>query len=218
MALTEAGFKTMAGTSPFALVNLGAGAQAGLQSYGAAQDKMAALEEKRYALMNEAAKADRAEKQAAIMFGENSYQHKAAMDQRERLGQAELNLRKYTADVSTKNAMIAAAKKSDFESFLSLAKEDEDNYKTVKDKDGNVKKIFDVNKATQTYKAYGPSGSTDKEFLEQYERQSMLDKDFKKKFPTAADYVLDQRARLSGANAPAASSTSSGFSNFRISK
>ena len=57
-----------------------------------------------------------------------------------------------------------------------------------------------------------------KEFLEQYERQSMLDKDFKKKFPTAADYVLDQRARLSGANAPAASSTSSGFSNFRISK
>lgn len=94
MALTEAGFKTMAGTSPFALVNLGAGAQAGLQSYGAAQDKMAALEEKRYALMNEAAKADRAEKQAAIMFGENSYQHKAAMDQRDRIANMNADLKR----------------------------------------------------------------------------------------------------------------------------
>lgn len=94
MALTEAGFKTMAGTSPFALVNLGAGAQAGLQSYAGAQDKLAALEEKRYALMNEAAKADRVERQAAIQFGENSYQHQAAMDQKERLGQAELNLKR----------------------------------------------------------------------------------------------------------------------------
>ena len=94
MALTEAGFKTMAGTSPFALTNLGAGAEAGVKSYGAAQDKMAALEEKRYTLMNEAAKADRAEKQAAIKFGEDSYQHKAAMDQKERLGQAELEVRR----------------------------------------------------------------------------------------------------------------------------
>jgi hypothetical protein len=44
----------------------------------------------------------------------------------------------------------------------------------------------------------------------------MLDKDFKKKYPTAADYVLDQKARLSGASAPAANSA--GFSNLRISK
>jgi hypothetical protein len=46
----------------------------------------------------------------------------------------------------------------------------------------------------------------------------MTEKDFTKKFPTPADYVLDQRARLSGANAPAASSTSSDFYNFRIGK
>ena len=85
MALTEAGFKTMQGTSPFALANFGAGAEAGIKSYGSAQDKMAALEEKRYALMNDAAKADRAERQAAITFGENSYQHKAAMDQKDRI-------------------------------------------------------------------------------------------------------------------------------------
>jgi hypothetical protein len=93
MALTEAGFKTMAGTSPFALTNLGAGAEAGLKSYGAAQDKLATLEERRYALMNEAAKADRAEQQAAIKFGEDSYQHKAAMDQKERLTREQLDLK-----------------------------------------------------------------------------------------------------------------------------
>jgi len=94
MALTEAGFKTMAGTSPFALTNLGAGAQAGLQSYGAAQDKMAALEEKRYALMNEAAKADRAEKQAIAKFGFDSEEAKMNRDQKEKFGLAELELKR----------------------------------------------------------------------------------------------------------------------------
>jgi hypothetical protein len=94
MALTEAGFKTMQGTSPFALANIGAGAEAGIRSYGAAQDRLANLEEKRYALMNEAAKADRAEKQAAITFGENSYQHQATLEQKERLGLADLELKR----------------------------------------------------------------------------------------------------------------------------
>ena len=94
MALTEAGFKTMQGTSPYALSNFGAGAEAGIKSYGAAQDKMAALEEKRYALMNDAAKADRAEKQAAITFGENSYQHKAAMDQKDRIANMGADLKR----------------------------------------------------------------------------------------------------------------------------
>jgi len=93
MALTEAGFKTMAGTSPFALTNLGAGAQAGLQSYGAAQDKLAALEEKRYALMNEAAKADRAEKQAIVKFGFDSEEAKMNRDQKERLTREQLDLK-----------------------------------------------------------------------------------------------------------------------------
>jgi hypothetical protein len=94
MALTEAGFKTMQGTSPYALSNFGAGAEAGIKSYGGAQDKMAALEEKRYALMNDAAKADRAEKQAAITFGENSYQHKAAMDQKDRIANMGADLKR----------------------------------------------------------------------------------------------------------------------------
>lgn len=92
MAITEAGFKTMQGTSPYALANLGAGAEAGIKSYGAAQDKLATLEQQRYALMNDAVKADQAEKQAAVTFGENSYQHQAARDQKERLTNASLQL------------------------------------------------------------------------------------------------------------------------------
>ena len=78
--------------------------------YGAAQDRMANLEEKRYALMNEAAKADRAERQAAITFGENSYQHQAALEQKERLGQAELDVRREAnrLTASFNNARIGA--------------------------------------------------------------------------------------------------------------
>jgi hypothetical protein len=129
MALTEAGFKTMAGTSPFALTNLGAGAEAGLKSYGAAQDKMAALEEKRYALMNEAAKADRAERQAIVKFGFDSEEAKANRDQKERLGQAELDLRReanrLTKDFNTARLNASSEKgllKSQAEQMIKINK------------------------------------------------------------------------------------------------
>jgi hypothetical protein len=222
MALAKAGFSMAGGKSPFAIQNLAEGAQAGLADYVQARDRLDKLTEKQIDIKTKMQQARRAEDIAATTYGLNS---EAAIEARN----AQVKLKdleeknafartKYSADVSTKNAMIAAARKSDFETFLSLAEKDDDNYKTVKDKDGNVKKIFDAGKVTQIYKSFGPSGSTDKEFLEQYERLSMLDKDFKKKYPTAADYVLDQKARLSGASAPAASSPSAGFSNFRISK
>ena len=74
MALTEAGFKTMQGTSPFALTNIGAGAQAGLQSYAAAQDKIADLEEKRNALALGLDQAQRSERIAFAQFGATSKQ------------------------------------------------------------------------------------------------------------------------------------------------
>jgi len=74
MALTEAGFKTMQGTSPFALTNIGAGAQAGLQSYATAQDKIADLEEKRNALALGLDQAQRSERIAFAQFGATSKQ------------------------------------------------------------------------------------------------------------------------------------------------
>ena len=74
LALTEAGFKTMQGTSPFALTNIGAGAQAGVQSYAAAQDKIADLEEKRNALALGLDQAQRSERIAFAQFGATSKQ------------------------------------------------------------------------------------------------------------------------------------------------
>jgi hypothetical protein len=222
MALAKAGFSMAGGKSPFAVQNLAEGAQAGLADYVQAKDKLDKLTEKQIDIRTKMQQARRAEDIAATTYGLNSEAAVEARNAQVKLKDIEeknANLRNAVSNsTQLKAAQIAAAKKSDFESFLSLAEKDEDNYKTVKDKDGNVKKIFDINKATQTYKSFGPSGSTDKELLEQYERRSMTEKDFTKKFPTPADYVLDQRARLSGANAPAASSTSSDFYNFRIGK
>lgn len=74
LALTEAGFGMMSGTSPFALTNIGTGAQMGLRSYAAAQDKFAALEEKRLNLAMNIDQAERREKVAVAEFGAKSKQ------------------------------------------------------------------------------------------------------------------------------------------------
>jgi hypothetical protein len=222
MALAKAGFSMAGGKSPFAIQNLAEGAQAGLADYVQAKDKLDKLTEKQIDIRSKMQQARRAEDIAGATYGLNSEAAIEARNAQVKLKDLEEKNANKRNEVSNstqlKAAQIAAAKKSDYETFIDLAKQDDDNYKTVKDKDGNVKKIFDAGKVTQTYKAFGSSGSTDKEFAEQYERLSMLDSNFKKQYPTAADYILDQRARLSGASAPAASSPSAGFSNLRISK
>jgi len=75
MAMLEAGLGIAAGTSPFALANIGQGAMAGVKSYGDAQNRLAQLEERRFALDTELAKQQRAEQMAAITFGDRSRQH-----------------------------------------------------------------------------------------------------------------------------------------------
>lgn len=72
LALTEAGLGMMAGTSPFALTNIGTGAQMGVKSYAAAQDKFAALEEKRLNLAMNIDQAERKERLASAEFGARS--------------------------------------------------------------------------------------------------------------------------------------------------
>lgn len=79
LALTEAGFGMMSGTSPFALTNIGTGAQMGLRSYAAAQDKFAALEEKR---LNLAMNIDQAERREKIAVGEFGAKSKQAAEER----------------------------------------------------------------------------------------------------------------------------------------
>jgi hypothetical protein len=85
MAMLEAGLNIASGTSPFALVNIGKGALAGVKSYSDAQDKMAALEEKRFTLVNDMAKAQRAEQLAIASKGVDSRDAQLARDSQERI-------------------------------------------------------------------------------------------------------------------------------------
>jgi hypothetical protein len=63
-----------AGKSPFAMQNIAEGAGMGLKSYVEAKDKLNALEEKRFGLENDLARADRAEKIAVAKYGYESKQ------------------------------------------------------------------------------------------------------------------------------------------------
>jgi hypothetical protein len=73
-AIMEAGLAMAAGSSPFALQNIAAGATRGISSYQESQEALQAMEEKRLALLDDMAKADRAEKIAAVEYGMNSQQ------------------------------------------------------------------------------------------------------------------------------------------------
>lgn len=74
MALAQAGFGMAAGKSPFAMQNIAEGAGMGLKSYAEAKDKLNALEEKRFGLENDLARANRAEKIAVAKYGADSKQ------------------------------------------------------------------------------------------------------------------------------------------------
>lgn len=78
MALVRAGLATAAGTSPFALTNIGAGGLEGLKDYQATRDRLERNEEKRFDIQSRMSQAERAEKLAAVKFGEDSAQAKQA--------------------------------------------------------------------------------------------------------------------------------------------
>jgi hypothetical protein len=107
MAMLEAGLGIAAGTSPFALANIGKGAMAGVKSYGEAQNKLADLEEKRFALDTELAKQQRAEQMAAIAYGDKSKQHTEEMNKTVMLAKAKDKL---TRDVANLEANVAVSK------------------------------------------------------------------------------------------------------------
>ena len=201
MALAKAGFTMAGGKSPFAIQNLSEGAVAGLSDYAQAKDRLDKLTEKQIDIRTKMQQARRTEDIAAATYGLNS---EAAVEARN----AQVKLKdmeeknafariKYAADVSTKNAMIAAAKKSDYETFIAEAQKDEDNYKTVKDKDGNIKKVFDANKVTQVWKSFsGSSGLDDDKILVMWQQEKLLDPKFNKSFQ---DYKNEIRGTSGGA-------------------
>ena len=111
MALMQAGLATMAGTSPFAMANIGAGGIQGLNAYTKAQDKLDSAREKMFDLQSKYDMAKRAEHVSAVTSGlqsadtkelknkaldlqEAQDKQKAIIDEREyKLKQQELGLR-----------------------------------------------------------------------------------------------------------------------------
>jgi hypothetical protein len=106
MAMLEAGLGIAAGTSPFALANIGKGAMAGVKSYGDAQNKLADLEEKRFSLDTELAKQQRAEQMAAITFGDRSRQHTEEMNKTVMLTKAKDKLTRDIANLEANTAVL----------------------------------------------------------------------------------------------------------------
>jgi hypothetical protein len=115
MALAQAGFSIAGGKSPYALQNIAAGALEGVKSYGDAKDKMAALEDKRFALMADMDKAQRAEQLATASKGADSRDAALAREQQDRIhketmaNQLQLHILDNTYEL--KKTQIAAAAK-----------------------------------------------------------------------------------------------------------
>jgi hypothetical protein len=215
MALTKAGFAMAGGKSPFAIQNLSEGAQAGLADYVQAKDKLDKLTEKQIDIRTKMGQARRAEDIAAATYGLNSEERIEARNAQVKLKDMEeknaFTRTKYAADVSTKNAMIAAAKKSDYETFMDLAKQDDDNYKTIKDKDGNVKKVFDAGKVTQVWKSFsGSSGLDDDKLLAAWQQEKLMNPKFSM---SLQDYIAQMRNK---SPATGTSSSSAGWGNLSV--
>ena len=84
MSMLTAGLDILGGTSPYAAVNLARG-KSGVEQYQKTSDKLAELEEKRYALITDAERADRQEKLAFAKYGADAKQTKEAQAHAEKL-------------------------------------------------------------------------------------------------------------------------------------
>jgi hypothetical protein len=76
LALMHAGLATMAGTSPNALANIGAGATKGLEYYGESKKNLSARADKLDDLRGKIEESQRAEALAAANYGMNSAEHR----------------------------------------------------------------------------------------------------------------------------------------------
>jgi len=88
MALLKAGLATMAGTSPYALTNIGAGAQAGVADFMDAQKEYRKTLDKQRDLAYKLNAAERQEKMDAFKFGEDSAAASRSANTALKIGQA----------------------------------------------------------------------------------------------------------------------------------
>jgi hypothetical protein len=185
MAMLEAGLGIAAGTSPFALANIGKGAMAGVKSYGDAQNKLADLEEKRFALDTELAKQQRAEQMAAIAYGDKSKQHTEEMNKTVMLAKAKDKL---TRDVANLEANVAVSKAGAT----------------------NAPKIKDIAEARAAYQGSKAQNEVKKALLKQYgdnadKPTSNRHAEFIRDLKIAEEQYLDNYFSQIGSNIPRAS-------------
>ena len=109
MALAQAGFGMAAGKSPFAMQNIAEGAGMGLKSYVEAKDKLTALEEKRFGLENDLARANRAEKIAVAKYGADSKQAAQARAQQTEIHNSSMSTQ---VQIAKMNAAVTISNKS----------------------------------------------------------------------------------------------------------
>lgn len=193
LSLARAGFGIAAGKSPFALQNIGEGAQLGIAEYVAARDRLDRLNERRLDIRSRLNQVERGEKAAGVSAG--------LTRELKEMEEANANARNAATNaVHLKTAAITAARKSDYETYLSLAQQDPDNYKLVKNPEtGETSRVFNAPKVTQLYKSFSGSGGFDEDKMAaEWQQRSMLDPNFAKQYPTSADYILALRSKLSG--------------------
>lgn len=139
--------------------------------------------------MNDAAKADRAERQAAITFGENSYQHQAAMEQKDRIANMNAQLKREEIKASKD---VAAMKISSDANLLKMAnfgiKDQAAIEKYVKDKMGtdslileNLRKLESQGKLDEKKKALlktyvDKEARIQKEAMQKFDVNSLINK------------------------------------------
>ena len=120
MALMKAGLATMAGTSPYALTNIGQGAQAGVTDFMDAQKEYRKALEKQRDLSFKLDSAERQEKMDTFKYGEDSEKASRSANTALKIGQAkeendtrlkeaELDLRKQSNAISAASAADNAA-------------------------------------------------------------------------------------------------------------
>jgi len=98
MALLQAGLGMMAGTSPYALANIGAGGMKGAEAYAASLKDIKAAEKDLFKMQTELAKADQARRDGNI---------KSFMEHQEKAKKHELDVRKVVTDENLTAAQIA---------------------------------------------------------------------------------------------------------------
>lgn len=203
MSLARAGLAIAGGKSPFALQNIGEGAQEGLKDYIAAKDRFQQANDRYLDARSRLAQADRAER-IGMVSGALSAEEKAAARNATRQAnaleaQAAMDRQAAANATQLKVAQIQAARNSDYESYLAGVRNDPDFYKVVKGPDGKPTRVLDMAKVQSNYKSL-TSGKTSTDIQEKLIEAWSADFKLRKQYPNVGDYVNAVMKTLGGSS------------------